>query len=108
MAATYYWPVLRQRGTRAGDQNADGGGNDLNVGKIIEPSSVSLVFRGNATSKVVAMPRFIKIITGDAKATTNGPANARAQWTCTGFGNRLTSVPIAIWPSRRARGAPRQ
>jgi len=89
--SAYYWPVLRQRGTRAGDQNADGGGNDLNVGKIIEPSSVSLVFKGNATSKVVAMPRFIKIITGDAKATTNGPANARAQWTCTGFGNRLTT-----------------
>jgi hypothetical protein len=89
--SAYYWPVLRQRGTRAGDQNADGGGNDLNVGKIIEPSSVSLVFKGNATSKVVAMPRFLRIITGDAKATTNGPTNARAQWTCTGFGNRLTT-----------------
>jgi hypothetical protein len=37
------------------------------------------------------MPRFIRVITGDAKATTNGPTNARAQWTCTGFNNRLTT-----------------
>ena len=89
--STYYWPVLRQRGTVEDDQNADGGGNDLNVGKILEPTSVLLSFRGNPTSKVVAMPRFIRVITGDAKATTNGPANARAQWTCTGFNNRLTT-----------------
>jgi hypothetical protein len=89
--STYYWPVLRQRGTVEDDQNADGGGNDLNVGKILEPTSVLLSFRGNPTSKVVAMPRFIRVITGDAKATTNGPTNARAQWTCTGFNNRLTT-----------------
>jgi hypothetical protein len=89
--STYYWPVLRQRGTQAPDRNADGGGNDLNVGRILEPTSVVLSFRGNPTSKVVAMPRFIRVITGDAKATTNGPANARAQWTCTGFSNRLTT-----------------
>lgn len=93
--STYYWPVLRQRGTQAGDQDADGGGNDGNVGRIIEPVSVVLLFRGNPTSKVVALPRFTRVITGDAKATTNGPANARAQWTCTGFNNRLsTSYPL--------------
>jgi uncharacterized protein DUF1996 len=89
--STYYWPVLRRLGTVEDDANAPGGGNDLNVGKILEPTSVVLSFRGNPTSKVVAMPRFIRIITGDAKATTNGPANAKAQWTCTGFGNRLTT-----------------
>lgn len=89
--STYYWPVLRQRGTQGDDADADGGGKDLNVGEILEPTSVRLEFRGNPTSKVVAVPRFIRIITGDAKATTNGPTNARAQWTCTGFGNRLTT-----------------
>ena len=89
--STYYWPVLRQLGTVADDANADGGGNDLNVGRILTPTSVVLSFRGNPTSKVVAMPRFLRVITGDAKATTNGPANARAQWTCTGFTNRVTT-----------------
>jgi hypothetical protein len=89
--SAYYWPVLRQRGTVGPDANADGGGKDLNVGKIIQPSSARLEFRGNTASKVVAMPRFLIVITGDAKATTNGPANAKAQWTCTGFTNRLTT-----------------
>ena len=37
------------------------------------------------------MPRFIRIITGDAKAATNGGANGRAQWSCTGFTNRVTT-----------------
>ena len=89
--STYYWPVLRQLGTVGDDANADGGGNDLNVGRILTPTSVVLSFRGNPTSKVVAMPRFLRVITGDAKAGTNGPANARAQWTCTGFTNRVTT-----------------
>ena len=31
---------------------------------------------GNARGKVVAMPRFLRIITGDAKAFSNGTANA--------------------------------
>ena len=37
------------------------------------------------------MPDFLRLITGDAKAVTNGPANAKAQWTCTGFTNRRTT-----------------
>ena len=37
------------------------------------------------------MPRFLRVITGDAKALTNGPANAKAAWTCTGFENRTTT-----------------
>jgi hypothetical protein len=89
--STYYFPVLRQRGTTGADATADGGGNDGNIGRLLRPSSVRLEFRGNTTSQVVAIPEFTRIITGDAKATTNGPANAKAQWTCTGFTNRLTT-----------------
>jgi hypothetical protein len=37
------------------------------------------------------MPQFLRIITGDAKSATNGGANARPQWTCTGFTNRVTT-----------------
>ncbi|GAB4053653.1 hypothetical protein GCM10028775_40120 [Catellatospora paridis] len=89
--STYYWPVLRQRGTVGNDATADGGGNDGNIGRILRPASVRLEFRGNRFAKVTAMPDFIRLITGDAKAVTNGPANAKAQWTCTGFTNRRTA-----------------
>jgi len=68
-----------------------GGSADGNVGGILLPRSVTLRFRANRAARVVAMPRFIRIITGDAKAATNGGANARAQWTCTGFTDRTTT-----------------
>lgn len=89
--SAYYWPVLRQLGQQAPDAGAAGGGADGNKGTILEPASVTLQFRGNARSKVAAMPRFLKVITGDAKAFVNGPANARAQWTCSGSGDRRTT-----------------
>jgi hypothetical protein len=89
--STYYWPVLRQRGTVGPDADADGGGRDGNVGQILTASSAEIVYRGSPRSKVTAMPRFLRIITGDAKAFTNGPANANAKWSCTGFEDRVTT-----------------
>jgi hypothetical protein len=44
------------------------------------------------------MPRFMRVITGDAKATTNGPANAHASWTCTGFENRRLTDKYPLCP----------
>lgn len=61
-----------------------------NTGGIVRPSSVLIEYRGNATGKVVPMPKFLRALTGDAKPTSRGPANARAAWTCSGFGDRLT------------------
>lgn len=89
--SVYFWPVLRDTSKVGPDAQADGGGKDGNVGAFIRPSDVQLQFRGNAASKVKAMPRFLMIITGDAKTVTNGPANARAQWTCSGFTDRVTT-----------------
>ncbi|MEU0374708.1 DUF1996 domain-containing protein, partial [Streptomyces sp. NPDC006283] len=87
--STYYWPVLRlQNGQDAADNNADGGGKDQNVGEIQTPSDVTLTFEGSPQGKVTAMPRFLRIITGDAKAFVNGDANANASWSCTGFEDR--------------------
>ncbi|MET8689672.1 DUF1996 domain-containing protein [Streptomyces sp. NPDC004732] len=97
--STYYWPVLRlQNGQNEDDAQADGGGKDQNVGEIQTPASVSLKFAGNPRSKVVAMPRFLRIITGDAKAFTNGDANANASWSCTGFENRQLKDKYPICP----------
>ncbi|MFJ2770027.1 DUF1996 domain-containing protein [Streptomyces sp. NPDC087300] len=97
--STYYWPVLRlQNGKAENDAGADGGGKDQNVGEIQTPASVTLKFTGNPTGKVVAMPRFLRIITGDAKAFTNGDANANASWSCTGFENRQLKDKYPICP----------
>ncbi|MEU6989099.1 DUF1996 domain-containing protein [Streptomyces sp. NPDC046465] len=97
--STYYWPVLRlQNGKDENDAQADGGGKDQNVGEIQTPASVTLKFAGNPVSKVSAMPRFLRIITGDAKALTNGDANANASWSCTGFENRQLKDKYPICP----------
>lgn len=88
--SSYYWPVVRvQDGTQDFDQNADGGGKEGNVGRILVPRQAEIKYVGSPTSKVVAMPQFLRIITGDAKTTTNGLANANAHWSCTGFENKV-------------------
>ncbi|MFJ2473814.1 DUF1996 domain-containing protein [Streptomyces sp. NPDC087659] len=97
--STYYWPVLRlQNGQQENDANADGGGKDQNVGEIQTPSQVTLNFVGSPVSKVTAMPRFLRIITGDAKAFVNGNANANASWSCTGFEDRQLKDKYPICP----------
>ena len=60
-----------------------------NTGGIVRPAAVRIEYRGNATTKVVPMPKFLRELTGDAKPTSRGPANARATWTCSGFTDRL-------------------
>jgi len=82
----------------------DPSGPDLelpnNTGGIVRPASVRIEYRGNATSKVVGMPKFLRALTGDAKPTSRGPANARATWTCSGFTDRL-SDKYPICPAGR-------
>ncbi|MFY1623486.1 DUF1996 domain-containing protein [Micromonospora sp. WMMD723] len=60
-----------------------------NTGGIVRPAQVLIEYRGNPASKVVPMPKFLRALTGDAKPTSRGPANARATWTCSGFADRL-------------------
>jgi hypothetical protein len=89
--SAYFWAVVRDITKNGADANKDGGGKDQNLGKILAPTEAKIEFRGNPSSKVVAMPNHLRIITGDAKAVTNGPKNANAKWTCTGFENRTTT-----------------
>ncbi|MGW0557689.1 DUF1996 domain-containing protein [Streptomyces sp. NPDC002926] len=97
--STHYWPVLRLRnGKIEGDADLPGGGKDGNVGRILQPASAQLTFRGSPVSKVTAMPTFLRIITGDAKAFTNGTANANASWSCTGFENRQLKDKYPLCP----------
>ncbi|WP_324788256.1 DUF1996 domain-containing protein [Streptomyces sp. H51] len=105
--SSYYWPVLRlQDGTQEFDQNQDGGGKEGNVGRILTAQEAEIKYVGSPTGKVVAMPQFLRIITGDAKTTTNGLANANAHWSCTGFEDevRLTEqYPICPQGSKVVR-----
>lgn len=97
--SSYYWPVLRLRDGKAEkDAQAPGGGQDANVGTILRPKQVTISFKGSPVGKVKAMPRFLRIITGDAKAFTNGTANANASWSCTGFENRQLKDKYPICP----------
>ncbi|MFH8403852.1 DUF1996 domain-containing protein [Streptomyces sp. NPDC018019] len=97
--STYYWPVLRLRDNgRERDADAPGGGQDGNVGTILRPAEVSLTFDGTGTGKVSAMPPFLRNLTGDAKALTNGPANANASWSCTGFEDRQLKNKYPVCP----------
>ncbi|MFD8980042.1 DUF1996 domain-containing protein [Streptomyces sp. NPDC059564] len=97
--STYYWPVLRLRDGKAErDARAPGGGQDANVGTILRPKQVTIAFKGSPAGQVKAMPRFLRIITGDAKAFTNGTANANASWSCTGFEDRQLKDKYPVCP----------
>jgi Domain of unknown function (DUF1996) len=102
--STYFWPVLRLLDTDGSDQSKHSdqhehrGSGDGNHGTIVKPSSVRIVFRGSPVSPVVAMPRFLRASTGDARAVTNGPRPfARVQWGCSGHSvqsrNRYPQCP---------------
>lgn len=97
--SSYYWPVLRlQDGTKEFDADQPGGGAEGNAGRILTASQVTLEYVGNPSGEVVAMPKFLRIITGDAKAFTNGTANANAAWSCTGFEDRQLTDKYPICP----------
>ncbi|MGW2485884.1 DUF1996 domain-containing protein [Streptomyces sp. NPDC001606] len=97
--SSYYWPVLRlQDGTRERDAEAPGGGTEGNAGRILTPKQVTLTFVGSPRGRVTAMPRFLRIITGDAKALVNGPGNANASWSCTGYEDRQLTDKYPLCP----------
>ncbi|KJK48526.1 hypothetical protein UK23_16955, partial [Lentzea aerocolonigenes] len=70
-------------------------GND---GEIQRPEVAELQFRGSPVGKVVAMPKFLRILYGDAKVTANGNKNAKDSWTCTGFEDKVQINKYPICP----------
>ncbi|MGW3996863.1 DUF1996 domain-containing protein [Amycolatopsis sp. NPDC004772] len=69
------------------DENNEIGDNE---GEIQRVERADLTFTSGGARRVVAMPQFLRILYGDAKQSTNGPANVRPSWTCSGFEDRLT------------------
>ncbi|MFC4560636.1 DUF1996 domain-containing protein [Nocardiopsis mangrovi] len=88
--STYFWPVLRRLDRTGEDHEQPGGGGHGNIGEILPPSTVRLEFQGNPVSDVVAMPRFLRSVTGDPLAFTEGTGPPPAQWSCTGEPDRIT------------------
>ncbi|MGW0749763.1 DUF1996 domain-containing protein [Streptomyces sp. NPDC002587] len=89
--SAYYWPVLR-RLDRPGTHPHEGSAAHGNTGEILPEASVRVEFRGSPVSKVVAMPRFLRAMTGDAVAyTADSDADVRARWGCSGSPDRFTT-----------------
>jgi len=99
--SVYFWPVLRDIRLAGADAGEPGGGPDGNLGRILTPDAVAVHFLGNPQANVQRMPRFLRIVTGDAKAVTNGPdaPNARARWTCSGTPDSASSSQYPLCPA---------
>ena len=44
------------------------------------------------------MPKFLRVLYGDAKVSTNGTKNAKDSWTCTGFEDKVLMNKYPICP----------
>ncbi|HWO64970.1 MAG TPA: DUF1996 domain-containing protein [Umezawaea sp.] len=77
------------------DENNELPGND---GEIQQPLKAELTFRGSAVGKVTAMPKFLRILYGDAKVSINGTKNTRDSWTCEGFEDKVQLAKYVICP----------
>jgi hypothetical protein len=80
-----------------GDENEN---NELpgNDGVIQRPEKAELTFRGSPVGKVTAMPKFLRVLYGDAKISINGTKNARDSWTCSGFEDKVQIKQYPICP----------
>jgi hypothetical protein len=97
--STYYWPVLGLLPGHYGGADHAGAGH---AGGPLLPASVVVRFLGNPRSKVLPMPRFLRMITGDAKAATARASTAPpAQWTCSGTRDRRTDRYPLCPPGQR-------
>jgi hypothetical protein len=92
--------VLRDIRHDGPDADRPGGGADGNLGHILTPARVTVDFLGNPQAKVRPMPRFLRVVTGDAKAVTKGSAaTARALWSCSGTPDRASSTQYPLCPA---------
>ena len=89
--STFFWPVLRDLNGSDDDANADGGGKDGNVGRILTPEKAQLTFRGHGDEEISPLPAHLMMIMGNAKAKAQDGKNANSKYTCTGFEDRVTN-----------------
>jgi len=89
--STYFWPVVRLVNERGPDADAVGGGRDGNHGQVVVPDSVLVRYEGNAVTNVVAMPRFLRSVTGNPTAASDdGKGTEHLMWTCSNDRDRVS------------------
>lgn len=98
--STYFWPIIRLRNADAAQDQALDAANPHNIGEPIEAASAEIKFKGNEQSPVVPMPKFLRVITGDAKAANEnlGKGNDNAKWTCSGQEDRIATDKYVLCP----------
>ncbi|MFG1925852.1 DUF1996 domain-containing protein [Cryptosporangium sp. NPDC048952] len=96
----YFWPVIRDVTADTTTRFPGELEEDLNTGALLKPR-FTIQFQGNPKSKVTAMPEFLRVLAGDAKSSVNGGANQRAQFTCQGFTNRISTDKYTLCPNGR-------
>jgi hypothetical protein len=102
--STFFWPVLRDLNGQGDDVGQDGGSLDGNVGRILQPRSAELTFRGHGDEPVRPMPTHLMMIMGNAKAGQQNGDNVNAKYTCTGHENQVTDkYPVCGQGSRLIR-----
>ncbi|MEJ2858214.1 MULTISPECIES: DUF1996 domain-containing protein [unclassified Saccharothrix] len=90
--STYYWPVLRLIDRPGHDAHAPGGGQHGNTGEVLPPAEVQIRYSGSPVSKVVPIPTFTRLVTGDASALTSG--SGTAHWSCEGTPGQTDRYPL--------------
>ncbi|WP_267243937.1 DUF1996 domain-containing protein [Streptomyces sp. PR69] len=89
--SAYYWPVLRRQDQAAVHPYEKAAGHG-NAGRILLPATARIEFHGSPVSDVVAMPRFLRAVTGDAVAHTRGDDSlVRARWGCSSAPDRAAT-----------------
>jgi hypothetical protein len=102
--STFFWPVLRDLNGQGDDVGQDGGSLDGNVGRILQPRSAELTFRGHGDEPVRPMPTHLMMIMGNAKAGQQNGDNVNAKYTCSGHENQVTDkYPVCGQGSRLIR-----
>jgi hypothetical protein len=98
--STYFWPLIRLRNADPAQDQALDAANPHNIGEPIEAASSEIKFKGNEQSPVVPMPKFLRVITGDAKAANEnlGKGNDNAKWTCTGQEDQVATDKYVLCP----------
>lgn len=87
--SAYFWPVLLTSG-QTPSATAEAGHRTTVT--MLSPAAVRVEFLGNRFTDVVAMPRFLRLMTGDPQGATDGGADIRASWGCAGFPGRITTA----------------
>ena len=94
--SAYFWNVLRHLSDQptGSSPNHDAWyGGEHNPGHRIPATSVQVQFHGNSTAPVIAMPPFLRLLAGNARAGTVPATGAsRPQWSCSGEPLRRTQL----------------